>query len=84
MIRRIACHLKGHKIDPSESIVKEWIKDPRNYLCKCHRCGKYVMHDGAISRMTIVLNEEQAMSVKREIALGFEDIKRYEPPKGSE
>ena len=43
------CAIKGHDINPKESLVDDIMINKRNWLCKCHRCNWYVMHDGATS-----------------------------------
>lgn len=65
----IICHFKGHNIEPNESIVRDTMLDKRDWLCRCHRCGLYVMHDGAISNMTLTLTKRDAYRIKKE----FED-----------
>ena len=66
ILKAAVCLFKGHDIDPDESIVGEIMRDKRNWLCKCHRCGFYEMHDGAISNLSITLTERQAMRTKLE------------------
>lgn len=60
------CLIKGHEINPDESIVKDFMLDKRNWLCRCKRCGLYVMHDGAISGMSVMLTRRGAMDTKRD------------------
>lgn len=67
ILKGIICLFKGHDIDPDESIVGDIMIDKRNWLCKCHRCGLYEMHDGAISQSTITLTESGALRVKMEL-----------------
>lgn len=66
ILKAVICLFKGHDIDPEESIVKDIMIDKRNWLCKCHRCGLYEMHDGAISNMTLTLTKGQAFRTKRD------------------
>ena len=66
ILKAVICLFKGHDIDPNESIVGDIMRDKRNWLCKCHRCGLYEMHDGAISNLTITLTKSQAMRTKME------------------
>ena len=66
ILKAVICLFKGHDIDPNESIVGDIMIDKRNWLCKCHRCGLYEMHDGAISNLTITLTKSQAMRTKME------------------
>ena len=74
IFRIIVCLLKGHDIDPDESIVGDIMIDKRNWLCKCHRCGLYEMHDGAISNSTITLTKSQALRVKMEFEQDFKHL----------
>jgi len=76
IFRIIECLFKGHDIDPEESIVKDIMLDKRNWLCKCHRCGMYEMHDGAISNQTVTLSERRALRTKLELERDFAEIKR--------
>lgn len=55
----IKCLFVGHKVNTDETMVPS-MKDKRNWLCKCHRCGLYEMHDGAISGKSITLFRRQA------------------------
>lgn len=66
ILKAVVCMFKGHDIDPNESIVGDIMRDKRNWLCKCHRCGLYEMHDGAISGLSITLTKSQAMRTKLE------------------
>ena len=74
IFKSIICLFKGHDIDPDESIVRDIMMDERNWLCKCHRCGLYEMHDGAISNSSITLTESQALRTKRDLELEFKHI----------
>ena len=71
IFKTIVCLFKGHIIDPNESIVGDTMIDKRNWLCKCHRCGLYIMHDGAISNRSVILTESQALRVKTEFEHEF-------------
>lgn len=64
----LKCLFIGHKINIDESIVPSMI-DKRNWICKCHRCGLYEMHDGAISGTSITLSRREAERTAAE----FED-----------
>lgn len=58
LFKAIICHFKGHDIDPDESIIASGVmRDKRNWLCQCHRCGLYEMRDGAISGMSVTLTK---------------------------
>ena len=70
------CLIKGHDIDLNENIMADIISDKRNWLCPCHRCGLYEMHDGAISGMTITITEAEAKRVKRETQSEIEEFRR--------
>lgn len=71
IFKTIVCLFKGHIIDPNESIVGDTMIDKRNWLCKCRRCGLYIMHDGAISNGSVILTESQALRVKTEFENEF-------------
>ena len=60
------CLINGHKVETSESIVQDYMLNPRNWLCKCKNCGLYVMHDGAISGKSVLLTERSALKTKQE------------------
>lgn len=77
IFKAIVCLFKGHDIDPNESIVGDIMRDKRNWLCRCHRCGLYEMHDGAISNMSITLTESQALRTKREFERDMLEFKRW-------
>jgi len=62
----IACCFKGHDINESENIMADVMLDKRNWLCKCHRCGLYVMHDGAISGQYVAVTEREAYKIKED------------------
>ena len=57
-----------------ESIID--MRDKRNWLCQCHRCGLYEMRDGAISGMSVVLTERDAYKVKRDYEYQIAEIER--------
>lgn len=76
IIKAIVCAFKGHDIDPDESIVRDVMRDKRNWLCKCHRCGLYEMHDGALSNDSITLTESQALQIKFDFEKEMLEIKR--------
>lgn len=67
ILKAVICLFKGHDINPDESIVRDIMTDKRNWLCKCHRCGLYEMHDGAISNQTITLTKSEAYRTKMEL-----------------
>lgn len=67
ILKGVICLFKGHDINPDESIVGDIIMDKRNWICKCHRCGLYEMHDGAISHGSVTLTERQAFRTKMEL-----------------
>ena len=79
LIKAFKCAFAGHVIDLSENIVADIIHDKRNYICKCHRCGLYLMHDGANSGLTVPMTEKTARRVKQriehEIALLKKEVK---------
>lgn len=73
----VVCLFKGHDINPDESIVGDIMIDKRNWICKCHRCGLYEMHDGAISNATITLTKSQALRTKMELERDFLNLKQF-------
>ena len=73
----IKCLFVGHDIDPEESIVADVMKDKRNWLCKCHRCGLYEMHDGAILQTTLTLTEREAIRTKMEFVRDIAEMYRH-------
>lgn len=77
IFKAVVCLFKGHDINPDESIVGDIMIDKRNWLCKCHRCGLYEMHDGAISNATITLTKSQALRTKMELERDFLNIKQF-------
>ena len=77
IVKAIVCLFKGHDIDPNESIVGDIMTDKRNWLCKCHRCGLYEMHDGAISNKTITLTKSQALRTKMEFERDMLEFRRW-------
>ena len=77
ILKAVICLIKGHDIDLTENIVKDVMMDKRNWLCKCHRCGLYEMHDGAISGGTITLTERAALRTKLELEGALLDIKQF-------
>lgn len=66
-IKAIKCVFVGHVVDLSENIVADIIHDKRNWICKCHRCGLYLLHDGANSGMTVTISEKMARRVRKRI-----------------
>lgn len=62
--KSIVCLLKGHDINPEESIVS--FIDKRNWLCKCHRCRLYEAHEGVISNSSFTVEEKTAIEMKKE------------------
>lgn len=68
------CLFKGHDIDLEESIVRDLMKDRRNWLCECHRCGLYEMHDGAISGLSVTLTKHQAFRTKMDFEREFREV----------
>ena len=80
LLKAIICHFKGHNIDPDESIIV--MKDKRNWLCQCHRCGLYEMHDGAISGMSVTLTKKEAYKIKKDLEHQIAEIERIMNEKG--
>ena len=74
LFKAIICQFKGHDINPDESIID--MRDKRNWLCQCHRCGLYEMRDGAISGMSVVLTERDAYKIKKDYEYQIAEIER--------
>ena len=74
----VKCFFSRHCIiDTSESIVSGIMHDERNFLCQCQRCGLYVMHDGAISGLTIrFMSEKEAFRIKRDFENTFKHLRK--------
>lgn len=64
--KAVICLFRGHDVYPEESIVADVMIDKRNWLCECHRCGLYVMKDGAISGMSATVTKRDAYKIKEE------------------
>lgn len=69
LIKFAGCLIKGHKIDPKESIMLDVMINPYNLLCPCHRCGFYYMYDSS-SGMGMTLTKKQAYKTKQDF-IGF-------------
>ena len=67
VLKRIICNFKGHDPDPDDDLIAGIMNDPRNWLRRCKRCGRYVMHDGAISGITLTLSEKEARQVAKDL-----------------
>lgn len=74
LLKAIICQFKGHDINPDESIID--MRDKRNWLCQCHRCGLYEMHDGAINDISVTLTEKDAYKVKKDFEHQIAEIKK--------
>ena len=85
LLKAIICRFKGHDIDPDESIIaSDVMKDKRNWLCQCHRCGLYEMHDGAISGMSVTLTKREAYKVKKDLEYQIAEIGRIANARGEQ
>ena len=82
LIKAIICLFKGHDVNPDESILGDVMKDKRNWLCQCHRCGLYEMHDGAISGMSITLTKKEAYETKKDLEYQIAEIERIMNARG--
>lgn len=76
LLKAFICLFKGHDINPDESIISDVMRDKRNWLCQCHRCGMYEMRDGAISGMRVTLTKKEAYEIKRDIEYQIAEIER--------
>ena len=84
LLKAIICMFKGHDIDPDESIVRDIMKGKRNWLCQCHRCGLYEMHDGAISGMSVTITKREAYEVKKDLEYQIAEIERILNARGEQ
>lgn len=84
LIKAIVCLFKGHDINPDESIVADIMIDKRNWLCKCHRCGLYEMHDGAISNQNLTLTKSGAYRLKMEFERDVMNMRQWADMRGEQ
>ena len=85
LLKAIICRFKGHDIDPDESIIaSDVMNDKRNWLCQCHRCGLYEMHDGAISGTSVTLTKREAYKVKKDFEYQIAEIERIMNARGEQ
>lgn len=70
-IKYLVCIIKGHEINPKESVMFDVMVNPNNLLCPCHRCGFYYMYDSS-SGIGITLTKRQAYKTKQEFIDTFE------------
>ena len=84
LLKAIICLFKGHDIDPDESIVSGVMKNKRNWLCQCHRCGLYEMRDGAISGGSVTLTKREAYKVKKDLEYQIAEIGRIANARGEQ
>lgn len=75
-LKFMACIFKGHVVNPDESLVRDYMLDERNWLCKCHRCGIYIMHDGAMSGLSTMMFESEAKDTALEFNIQFSNVKK--------
>ena len=84
-LKAVICLFKGHDINPDESIIaSDVMKDKRNWLCQCHRCGLYEMRDGAISGMSVTITKREAYRVKKDLEYQIAEIKRLMNTRGND
>ena len=80
ILKRLICGFKGHDPDPDDDLIEGIMNDPRNWLRRCKRCGRYVMHDGANSGLTVTLSEseakQEAEGLRREAEEFMREIER--------
>ena len=70
------CAIKGHDINPEESLVDDIMIDKRNWLCKCNRCNWYVMCDGATRGCEMILTKHSAEQISCEFHAKFGELYR--------
>lgn len=67
IFKAIICKIKGHDIERDDDIlqlVSYMTDDDRNWICKCRRCGRYILHDGAGSGMTVAISKKEAYRMR--------------------
>ena len=67
ILKRIICGFKGHDPDPDDDLIAGFTNEPRNWMRRCKRCGRYIMHDGAISGITLTLSEKEARQAAKDL-----------------
>ena len=77
ILKRIICGFKGHEPDPDDDLIAGIMNDPRNWMRRCKRCGCYLIHDGAISGLTVTLSESEAKQEAEELRREVERIILY-------
>lgn len=66
----IKCVIVGHDVSGSESIVETFCSN--NWLKRCNRCGRYIMH-GDIG--SVCMSEKEALKVKRDFERYMRDVR---------
>ena len=61
VFKYIKCLIFGHDISGSKSIVETFCSN--NWLKKCNRCGRYIMHGNIGS---VCISEKEAQKIKME------------------
>lgn len=72
-IKFIGCLVKGHEVNPKESIMLDVMINPNNLLCKCHRCGFYIAYC-SMSGIGLTLTEKGAYKFKAEFISGMDKV----------
>lgn len=72
-IKLVGCLIKGHEIDPKESIMLDVMINPNNLLCPCHRCGFYLAYD-SMSGINMTLTKKRAYRLKDEFIRDMRDF----------
>lgn len=62
IISRVKCFVLGHDLSGSESIVETF--HSINWIRKCNRCGRYIMH-GDLG--AIYISEKDALKFKKDL-----------------
>ena len=76
--------LKLTRLEEWDVIVSDVMKDKRNWLCQCHRCGLYEMHDGAISGKNVTITKREAYEIKKDIEYQIAEIERIMNVRGEQ
>lgn len=77
IFKAVVCKVKGHVVDPEKDNIiffQTAHLNSRNWICKCKRCGVYIMHDGALSGMSVTISKKEAFKIKKEYERDMIDL----------
>lgn len=69
-IKFISCMINGHEVDPYESIMRDVMINPNNWLCPCHHCGFYIAYD-ELRNIKVPMTRKSAFKLKEEFLSTF-------------